>query len=64
MGTIDQPKPTEPKSPVPDVRPLQPGSSDDGRMNSAPATRKNPQTPEIVREEIEPVEVPKHHHHG
>lgn len=51
MGTIDQPKPSEPKSPVPDQRPLQPGQTDDGRMNSMPGQRKNPQTPEIVKEE-------------
>lgn len=63
MGTIDQPKPSEPKSPVPDQRPLQPGTTDDGRLNSLPATRTNPQTPEIVKEEIEEPDVLHHHHH-
>ena len=51
MGTIDQPKPTQPGSPVPDQQPIQPGATTDSRLNSAPSTRSNPQTPEIVKEE-------------
>lgn len=51
MGTIDQPKPSEPGSPVPDQQPLQPGGTVDSRANSFSAERKNPQTPEITREE-------------
>ena len=52
MGTIDQPKPTQPGSPVPDQQPLQPGATTESRLNSSPSTRKNPQSPEIVKEEI------------
>lgn len=51
MGTIDQPKPTQPGSPVPDQQPMQPGATTDSRLNSASSTRSNPQTPEIVKEE-------------
>ena len=49
MGTIDQPKPSQPGSPVPDQQPI-PGIPD-SRLNSASSTRSNPQTPEIVKEE-------------
>ena len=52
MGTIDQPKPSEPKSPVADQSPLQPGGVVESGVNEFSATRKNPQTPEIVKEEI------------
>ncbi len=51
MGIIDQPKPTEPKSPQPDRRPLAPGQTDDGRMDSASTQRPNPQTPDAHGEE-------------
>jgi hypothetical protein len=51
MGTIDQPTPTHPGSTVPDQQPLQPGGTTESRLNSMPSTRKNPQTPEIVKEE-------------
>jgi hypothetical protein len=52
MGIIDQPKPTSPGSPIADQQPLQPGSTTESRLNSLPSTRINPQTPEIVKEEI------------
>lgn len=55
MGTIHQPKPSEPKSPSPDQRPLQPGGVD-ASTNAAPATRVNPQAPEILRDELDEAE--------
>jgi hypothetical protein len=61
MGTVDQPKPTEPKSPVGGQPPLQPGQTDSGLVNRLEPTRKNPQTPEIVKEEFEEPEIPHHH---
>jgi hypothetical protein len=51
MATIDQPKPSEPGSPVPDQQPLQPGGTPDSKPNSFSSQRNNPQTPEITREE-------------
>ena len=51
MAIIDQPKPSQPGSPVPDQNPLQPGGVQDSRLNSMPSERSNPQTPEIVKEE-------------
>lgn len=46
MAIIDQPKPTEPKSPQPEQRPLQPGQTPDGRTTSASPQRPNLQTPD------------------
>jgi hypothetical protein len=60
MGIVHQPKPSEPKAPVPGQQPLQPGAVNT-TVDSIPATRKNPQTPEIVKEELEEVEVLRHH---
>ena len=54
MGIIDQPKPSQTKSPVAERQPLQPGGSiDGGRMSSAPSTRVNSEAPEVLREEME-----------
>lgn len=52
MAIIDQPKPTRPGSPVADQQPLQPGSTTESGLNSLPSTRVNPQTPEIVKDEM------------
>ena len=46
MATIDQPKPSEPKSPQPDQQPLQPGGPNVSRSNSADVSRPNPQPPD------------------
>ncbi len=51
MGTIDQPKPSAPGSPVADQQPLQPGGTTESEPNTFSAQRNNPQTPEIVKEE-------------
>jgi hypothetical protein len=46
MGTIDQPTPSNPKSPQPDQQPLQPGGPKVSRSSSADPTRPNHQTPD------------------
>jgi hypothetical protein len=46
MATIDQPKPSEPKSPQPDQQPLQPGGPEVSRSNSPTPQRANIQTPD------------------
>jgi hypothetical protein len=46
MGTINQPKPSEPKSPQPDVHPLQPGGPKISKNNTADPARVNHQTPD------------------
>jgi hypothetical protein len=46
MATIDQPKPSEPKSPQPDQPPLQPGGPRISRPNTADPQRVNHQTPD------------------
>ena len=46
MATIDQPTPSNPKSPQPDQQPLQPGNVEKSRSNSADPTRANHQTPD------------------
>jgi hypothetical protein len=51
MATIDQPKPSEPKSPQPDTRPLQPGQTDTGSANEAPQ-RPNFQTPDSQKDKV------------
>ena len=48
MGTINQPKPTEPKSPQPDTPPLNPGAPV-SRSNAPDPQRSNPQTPDDNR---------------
>jgi len=46
MGTINQPKPSEPKSPQADVPPLQPGGPKISNSNTADPQRVNHQTPD------------------
>ena len=53
MGTIDQPKPSEPKSPQPDQQPLNPGAPRSG-SNSTNQERTNIQTPDDQSEKITP----------
>lgn len=56
MGTINQPKPSEPKSPVHDSRPLQPGAVNPGPHISSPSSRVNSDAPEVFRDEMDQVE--------
>jgi hypothetical protein len=51
MGTIDQPKPSEPKSPQPEQQPLNPGAVP-SRPNTTPPTRPNVQTPDSQSDKI------------
>ncbi len=53
MGTIDEPKPTEPKEPIRGQRPLQPGQTDDGAINEPKPSEPFPQIPSIQKEEYE-----------
>lgn len=46
MGTINQPKPSEPKSPQADTPPLQPGGPTVSHDNTADPARVNYQTPD------------------
>lgn len=46
MGTINQPTPSNPKSPQPDQQPLHPGGPQVSRSNSADPQRVNHQTPD------------------
>jgi hypothetical protein len=46
MGTIDQPKPSEPKGIQPEQRPLQPGQTESGSAHDASPERVNYQTPD------------------
>lgn len=46
MGTINQPKPSQPGTPTSDPQPLQPGNVQDSRLNTANAERPNPESPE------------------
>jgi hypothetical protein len=52
MGTIDQPTPSHPKSPQPEVPPLQPGQTTPANPRTATPERVNPQTPDTQRELI------------
>lgn len=52
MGTIHQPKPSEPKSPQPDQQPLHPGDLNISRSNSADPARVNHQTPDSQKDKI------------
>ena len=46
MGTVDQPKPSQPKSPQPEVQPLQPGQTMPSNPRQPSPERVNPQTPD------------------
>ena len=50
MATINQPTPSNPKSPQPDQQPLQPGGPSVSRDTSANPTRPNFQTPDSQKE--------------
>jgi hypothetical protein len=50
MGTIDQPKPSQPKSPQPDQQPLQPGGPQTSRQGTANPARPNIQTPDSQKD--------------
>ena len=52
MGTINQPTPSNPKSPQPDQQPLQPGGQEISRSNSASPNRPMPETPESPHDKI------------
>ncbi|HVG25920.1 MAG TPA: hypothetical protein VND45_17315 [Thermoanaerobaculia bacterium] len=52
MATIDQPTPSNPKSPQPDVPPLQPGGPQISRNNAGDPKRPNYQTPDTQDEKI------------
>jgi hypothetical protein len=51
MGTINQPKPSEPKGIQPEQRPLQPGETESGSAHDASPERVNYQTPETTKGE-------------
>ena len=50
MGTINQPTPSNPKSPQPDQQTVQPGGPQVSRSNSADPNRPNQQTPDTQKE--------------
>lgn len=52
MGTINQPTPSNPKSPQPDQQPLQPGGPQVSRQGSANPQRTNLQTPDTQDEKV------------
>ena len=52
MATINQPTPSNPKSPQPDTPPLQPGGPAVSRSNSASPQRPNQQTPDEQKEKV------------
>jgi hypothetical protein len=52
MGTIDQPTPSNPKSPQPDQPPLQPGGPQVSRSNTANPDRPNHQTPDSQHDKL------------
>ena len=52
MGTINQPTPSNPKSPQPDQQPLQPGGPAVSRDNAAETDRPNYQTPDKSEDDI------------
>lgn len=52
MGTINQPTPSNPKSPQPDSPPLQPGGPQISRDNRADPDRPNVQTPDTQDENV------------
>ena len=50
MGIINQPKPSEPGSIVPEQRPLEPGQTTSASAHQASPQRKNLQTPETQKQ--------------
>ena len=52
MATINQPKPSEPKSPQQDSPPLQPGGPEISRGTTADPKRPNLQTPDKERDKF------------
>lgn len=52
MGTINQPTPSNPKSPQGDQQPLQPGGAEISRSNSPSPERPNHQTPDSQKDKI------------
>ena len=56
VGTINQPKPSEPKSPVADQPPLQPGGASSDPMHSNPSTRTMPEADDVRRDELDKLE--------
>ena len=50
MATINQPTPSNPKSPQPGQQPLQPGGPEVSRGNSPDVTRPNQQTPDSQKD--------------
>ncbi|HVE69958.1 MAG TPA: hypothetical protein VNI54_01220 [Thermoanaerobaculia bacterium] len=52
MGTINQPTPSNPKSPQPDQPPLQPGGPPASRDNAAEPNRPNFQTPDKTEDDM------------
>ena len=53
MGTINQPKPSEPKSPQMDNPPLQPGGPEISRSTTSDPKRSNPHSPDETRNDRE-----------
>lgn len=52
MGTINQPTPSNPKSPQPDQQPLQPGGPQVSRPDSTDPQRSNQQTPDTQHDKF------------
>ena len=52
MGTINQPTPSNPKSPQPDPQPLQPGGPTESRQSAPESSRPNFQTPDTQHEQF------------
>lgn len=52
MATIDQPTPSNPKSPQPDQPPLQPGGPQTSRNNAGDPKRPNYQTPDSQHDKL------------
>jgi hypothetical protein len=52
MATIDQPTPSNPKSPQPDTPPLEPGGPQISRSNTADPKRPNYQTPDSQHDKV------------
>ena len=52
MGTINQPTPSNPKSPQPDTPPLQPGGPPVSRDSAPEPNRPNFQTPDTQDEKV------------
>ncbi|HYH06564.1 MAG TPA: hypothetical protein VEK11_05810 [Thermoanaerobaculia bacterium] len=52
MGTINQPTPSNPKSPQPDQQPLQPGNTKVSNDNQVDPTHPNHQTPDSQKDKF------------